>query len=237
MIEACLNGSRHPSEHPALPVTADALAREAAMAVAAGADAVHIHPKARDGRDSLDPPDVGRAVDIVRRAIPTTRISVTTGAWAVSDTAERVERVSRWKVLPDAATVNWHELGCETVASLLLKRGVEVDVGIVDDDAANRFVGCPLAVRCHRLLVEIPAHAPEDPVSMADRLVARVAPAERPVLVHGEEDNAWVLVRHALARGFWTRIGLEDVLALPDGRPVARNSDLVRAAVALAGRS
>jgi uncharacterized protein (DUF849 family) len=37
--------------------------------------------------------------------------------------------------------------------------------------------------------------------------------------------------------GLWTRIGLEDVLALPGGRPAARSNDLVREAVALAGRS
>ena len=38
-LKACVNGPRKPSEHPALPVTADDLAREVAGVRAAGADA------------------------------------------------------------------------------------------------------------------------------------------------------------------------------------------------------
>lgn len=42
-MKACLNGARHPREHPALPVTPGELAQDAARVRAAGADALHLH--------------------------------------------------------------------------------------------------------------------------------------------------------------------------------------------------
>jgi uncharacterized protein (DUF849 family) len=44
-------------------------------------------------------------------------------------------------------------------------------------------------------------------------------------------------VSAAAAAGHDTRIGLEDVLVLPDGETAAGNAELVAAAVELAGRA
>ena len=55
-----------------------------------------------------------------------------------------------------------------------------------------------------------------------------------PRLVHGEEDACWPVLRHALATGRDTRIGLEDTLLGPDGAPAPGNAELVRAARSLA---
>ena len=52
-LKACVNGPRKPSEHPALPVTADDLAREVAGVRAAGADAAHVHVKNAEGIDTF----------------------------------------------------------------------------------------------------------------------------------------------------------------------------------------
>lgn len=43
LIKACLNGSRKPGEHPALPLTPEELACDAKSVVAA-AWALHVHP-------------------------------------------------------------------------------------------------------------------------------------------------------------------------------------------------
>ena len=43
MLQAALNGSRTPEEHPAIPHTPDELANAARGAVDAGADLVHVH--------------------------------------------------------------------------------------------------------------------------------------------------------------------------------------------------
>ena len=49
LIQACLNGSRTLGEHPALPITPQELARDAQRVVAAGARALHIHPRNTQG--------------------------------------------------------------------------------------------------------------------------------------------------------------------------------------------
>ena len=51
-----------------------------------------------------------------------------------------------------------------------------------------------------------------------------------PRLQHGEDDNAWSALEDAVRRGVDTRIGLEDVLVLPDGSWAHDNAALVAAA-------
>src|ERR1035441_5440905 len=80
-IKACLNGSRGPGDHPAVPVSPAELAVSAAAAVAAGAEAVHLHARGSDGAESVGAADVGAAVAAVRRACPGTPVGVSTGLW------------------------------------------------------------------------------------------------------------------------------------------------------------
>jgi len=58
----------------------------------------------------------------------------------------------------------------------------------------------------------------------------RVAISDVPVLLHGEGTSAWPALLLAGRLGLSTRIGLEDVLVLPDGAPAEDNAALVRAA-------
>ena len=100
-IKACLNGGRSRGEHPALPVTPAELARSAAQAVAAGAEAVHIHPRDDGGAESLDPAHIGAAVAAVRASCPGTPVGVSTGLWITGgDVARRHATVARWAGLP-----------------------------------------------------------------------------------------------------------------------------------------
>ena len=50
---------------------------------------------------------------------------------------------------------------------------------------------------------------------------------------HGFGVATWDVLRRAKARGHGWRVGLEDTLVLPDGRPAASNAELVSAALAL----
>ena len=52
MLQVCLNGARRPFE--GVPVTPAQLAEQAAAAVAAGAESVHVHPRADGGAETLD---------------------------------------------------------------------------------------------------------------------------------------------------------------------------------------
>ena len=68
---------------------------------------------------------------------------------------------------------------------------------------------------------------------MADAILAVLAEAgvRKPILLHGFDATVWPFVEHAFARGFSTRVGLEDGSALPDGTVAASNAALVEAAL------
>jgi uncharacterized protein (DUF849 family) len=44
LLKAAINGKRMLEEHPAIPLTPRQQAHQAALAVAAGAGAIHVHP-------------------------------------------------------------------------------------------------------------------------------------------------------------------------------------------------
>ncbi|WP_031088023.1 3-keto-5-aminohexanoate cleavage protein [Streptomyces sp. NRRL WC-3549] len=235
MIQVCLNGRRGADESAAVPLSPDALARSAAAAVAAGAEDVHVHPRAPCGGESLSPGVVAATLSAIRAAVRVP-VGVTTGAWAEPDPARRVELVRGWTVLPDHASVNWHEPGAEELAAALLERGVAVEAGLWSGtDGAALFGRSPHAPGVLRVLAEVtdtdPATAPESARRLLDELGDAYGGK---VLLHGEDGGAWPVAAVAVRLGLHTRTGLEDVLYLPDGRRAASNEELVAAAVALA---
>ncbi|MFI2780104.1 3-keto-5-aminohexanoate cleavage protein [Streptomyces sp. ALB3] len=231
MLQVCLNGPRGRAESPALPVTPGQLAEAARAAVAAGAENIHLHPKNGEGRDTLEAAAVGAAVSAVRTAVPGIPVGVTTGSWASSDPGERVAQITAWTVLPDHASVNWHEDGAREVAEVLLERGVGIEAGIFSDTGAARaFMDWPDAPRVLRVLAEVTETGAREAVEVADRLLTELAPAAAPLLLHGQDGSAWPVLRLAATRGLDTRIGFEDVLHLPDGTPAPDNAALVREA-------
>ncbi len=234
-LKACINGARTPEAHPNLPVTPDELAAAAVAAHAAGAKAVHMHPKTADGADSLQSEVVAAAVRAVRHAAPGLPLGVTTGFWALSDPGERLRTVQGWTVLPDFASVNWHEPGSERLAETLLTMGVGVEAGIFHAEAAAAWASSELAPHCMRVMVEL---GPDGDADIADDLLREVVAAgsPAPALLHGFDESCWRLMEHAAARGVQARIGLEDTLLLPDGSPAPDNAALVSAAVALLNR-
>ncbi|MEU5368845.1 3-keto-5-aminohexanoate cleavage protein [Streptomyces sp. NPDC005951] len=231
MLQVCLNGARTPHECADLPVTPDELATAAGEAVAAGAEDIHLHPKDRDGRDTLDADAVAAALDAVRTAVPGVPVGITTGAWATAHPQARTAQVRSWTVLPDHASVNWHEDGAEDVAAALLDRGVGIEAGIYSSTpAAQRFLDWPESHRVLRILAEVTETAPQHAVLVAADLLNQLASVTAPVLLHGEDTAAWPVLSLAASRRLDTRIGLEDVLRLPDGAPAPGNAALVRAA-------
>jgi uncharacterized protein (DUF849 family) len=232
MLQVCVNGARTPAEFAGLPVSPAELAVAAAAAVAAGAQDVHLHPKTADGADSLEPDVVAAAVGAVRDAVPAgVRVGVTTGAWTEPDPARRAALVRAWTVLPDHASVNWHEDGAADVASALLARGIGVEAGIFSGtDAAAWFRASALPPRVLRVLAEVTDPNPATAPATAAALLATLGRGPGPILLHGEDGGAWPVLTLAAERGLDTRIGLEDVLVLPDGSAPADNADLVRAA-------
>ncbi|MBB3602008.1 uncharacterized protein (DUF849 family) [Mycolicibacterium sp. BK556] len=228
-VKACINGARSPEAHSALPVSPQQLADAAVAVHKAGAKAVHLHPKTADGVDSLAPETVGAAVSAVRQALPGLPLGVTTGFWALPDPQQRLRAVESWTVLPDFASVNWHEPGSVELAQLLLSRGIGVEVGIFHAEAADSWASSEVASHCMRVMIELQA---DEGTDTADDLLARIRRAESPapILLHGLDDSCWPLLAHAGVRGLQTRIGLEDTVLMPDGSTAPGNAELVAAA-------
>ncbi|MEV4736686.1 MULTISPECIES: 3-keto-5-aminohexanoate cleavage protein [unclassified Microbacterium] len=237
LIQVCVNGAQDIADHPALHADPGLAAADAARAVAAGAGAIHVHPKDAEGRDSLSPDDVARWVRAFREACPEAPLGVTTGAWIQPDVERRIHAIARWAELPDFASLNWHEAGAARVADMLHRRGVRIEAGIWDATGLAAWRESPLRGECLRVLIELPDEAAEVVRDHAEGLIAHVR-AEEPdiaILLHGEARSAWPAFVLAAELGLESRIGLEDTLVLPDGRLAADNASLVRAAAALAG--
>jgi uncharacterized protein (DUF849 family) len=234
-VKACINGARTPDQHPNLPVTPEQLAAEAVAAHGAGAKAVHMHPKSADGVDSLLAGEVDAAVSAVREALPGLPLGVTTGYWALPDAQQRLRAVESWSVLPDFASLNWHEPGSPGLAKLLRSRGLGVEVGIFHAEAAKSWAASDIAPHCLRVMIELGA---DGDTATADELLAMVGAAgsPAPILLHGLDESCWPLLEHAGVKGVQTRIGMEDTLCLPDGSTASGNAALVSAAVELLSR-
>ena len=233
LLQAALNGDRTKGEHPALPLSAQELARDAAACVAAGALSTHLHPHDAEGRERLDA-DVVDAVVLAVRAACGAPVGVSTDAWIEPDVARRVDLVRGWRT-PDFASVNLSEPGAVEVMRALLEASVGIEAGVWDVADAERLAASGVAAGVQRILVEpVDLTAAEAPSAVGeihaalDRLDLRA-----PRLQHGDGEATWVLIADAVRRGLDTRVGLEDTLAGPDGEPAAGNEALVRAARAL----
>ncbi|MFC4946365.1 3-keto-5-aminohexanoate cleavage protein [Pseudonocardia sp. GCM10023141] len=238
MLQAVLNGSRPEDAHPALPVLARHLARDARAVARLGISAVHVHPRAPNGLETLDPMHVGDAVAAIRAEVPGMEIGVTTGRWIEPDPMKRIEAVLAWGHLgvgkPDVCSVNVHEKGWVDVCAAAHSVGIGVELGVwTSGDAVTlRTNGVPPGTT--RVLAESTVADPETAVAEAVRIMRALgAELGAPVLLHGEEDGAWPVLEYALRMNIDTRIGFEDVLVRPDGWLATGNDDLARAALGI----
>jgi uncharacterized protein (DUF849 family) len=230
-----------------VPVSPDELAVTVVECLRSGADAIHLHVRSTVGhqsfhsqdeslqpeKESLDAEDVARALLAVRSASPHAQIGISTGAWILPDSAARLKAVAAWEVLPGFASVNFIEDGATELAKLLLSRGVDVEVGLSNANAAEVFLKSDLAADCIRVLLE-PQEQKLSRALETVRAIERVLESGRvelPRLLHGTEATVWPMVDEAIRRGYGVRIGFEDTLILPDGRVAKSNAELVAEAV------
>jgi uncharacterized protein (DUF849 family) len=235
LIKAAINGSRTRAEHPAIPVTPEQEAREASLAIAAGAGAIHVHVRDAAERESLAPEDVARTLEAIRATCPGVPVGTSTGAWIVPDVSQRLSLVRAWDVLPDFASVNVHEDGSLQLICLLLERGIGVEAGVWNVRSAEALLSGGLANECLRILIE-PAEAMGDAMANLEQIEATLGRVSRPRLLHGVGASAWRLVEMAARRNYETRAGFEDTLTLPDGSRAENNGALVAAAVRMVAR-
>ncbi|EWM16269.1 3-keto-5-aminohexanoate cleavage protein [Kutzneria sp. 744] len=233
MLQACLNGNRQRDAHPALPVTPQALAADAAAVAELGVTALHVHPRDTAGAEVLAGPEVATAVSVVRAAVPGVEISVTTGAWIQPDPVRRAELVAGWAALaagrPDTASVNVHEDGWQHTCAALHSAGIGIELGVFHVPAAQTLRANGVPPGSVRVLAEVqPGESPA-------ALLAALSWSDLPILLHGQDDDAWPVFAEAARLGLSTRMGLEDALHRPDGTPTLGNADLITAARAMLG--
>jgi uncharacterized protein (DUF849 family) len=228
VLQACLNGRRSRSEHPAVPLTPEELAADARRAVAAGAAELHVHPRASGGEDTTEPGVAGATVRAIRAACPRVPIGLTTGLWTTDGDAElRHAQVAAWEHLPDYVSVNLAEPGSAELCELLAGRGVGIEAGVWNLADAHLLLERGLGPL--RVLVETSDGGAEDPVAAAAEIdeVLVGAGLTAPQLHHGAGADAWEVLDAALARGRDVRIGLEDTTLMPDGSVARDNAQLV----------
>jgi uncharacterized protein (DUF849 family) len=231
-LQAALNGAR---EHPAAPRNPEALAREAAAAVEAGAVSLHLHPYDARGRETLAAEPCAAALRAVRRACPGIPISLSTSAAIEPDPWRRRRLIEAWTDLPDLVSANQGEEGIHQLCELLEERGVGIEAGLLSVEDAEIFVRSGWASKCRRVLVEPLEAEAVRALATAEEIEGILAEHNVPLpqVHHGDGIASWAVNRRALARGHGIRTGLEDTPVLPDGTPAAGNAELVAAAVEL----
>jgi uncharacterized protein (DUF849 family) len=162
-------------------------------------------------------------------------IGISTGEWIEKDDTRRRDCIRNWSVLPDYASVNLVEGDCAAVIGHLEKRGIGIESGIWTAADAARCLELNLAAHALRLLFEINQQEKAEALVELTAIEKRLGDMARqkPVLLHGCDATVWIFVEAAFARGYSTRVGLEDGKTLPDGRTAASNAALVAAAVEL----
>ena len=234
MLQAALNGVLTKSEYPALPVSAQELARDSVACVTAGARAIHLHPRDAEGHERLDAAIVDAVVQEVRAAcgVP---VGVTTGAWIEPDLSRRLALVRAWHAA-DYASVNISEPGSQAIMETMLEIGIGIEAGVSTVEDAEQLGAWGLAGQVTRILVEPGEMEVGERVADALTLVEEIhRTLDRfgltvPRLQHGNGKITWAVLTDAIRRGIDTRIGLEDTVFEPNGARTTGNEALVHAA-------
>lgn len=235
IVQACINGARSADFHPQLPLDADAMARDGAACVAAGAAELHVHARGLDGRESLAPEAMDPTVLVLRRACPGTLVGVSTGAWIEKDDERTLAAIAGWSELPDYASVNLSEKTAPEVMQRLRQRGIGIEAGLASVADAERLVRLDHGSQVLRILIEISEQELDVALEVCDGIAAVLdrAGVRRAILLHGADATVWPFVHRAAERRWSTRVGLEDGKELPDGTTASGNAALVVAAVAI----
>jgi uncharacterized protein (DUF849 family) len=239
VLQACLNGDRETG----VPRTPSELAAEARACVAAGAVSLHVHPRDEDGHETLEPAHIAAAVRALRAAAPRVELSLSTGLWITSgDVDARGRAIAGWTERPDLVSLNLSEDGWRELATLLAERGIGIEAGVWTARDAEILAESGLVAMwsrgsrgtrhhppVHRILVEPRSENAEEAVAVAEEIDAVLDAASVPTarLHHGVGPATWAVLDAAVPLGREIRIGLEDVLTLPDGRRAPDNAALV----------
>jgi uncharacterized protein (DUF849 family) len=228
-VQACLNGGRTRAEHHAVPQSSAELAADAIAVRKAGAFAVHVHPRDAHGAQTLQAEVCDAAVAAIRAAAPGLPVGLSTSEAIDSDPFARAAAVRSWRQRPDFVSVNLSEPGWAGVVRAALHAGIGVEAGLATPADAAELARSSFTHQVVHALVEVDRGVEEA------RAIAQLIPDGLAQLWHGHDERTWQIIAAGAAAGFDVRVGLEDVLLLPNGHVAADNAELVTAAVELIG--
>jgi len=213
-----------------VPQTPAELAADAIAVRHAGAFAVHVHPRDHRGAQTMGARECDAAVAAIRAAVPGLPIGLSTSEAIDPDPFARAAAFSVWRLRPDFVSVNIAELGWAGIVRAALHAGMGVEAGLATPADAEALADSPFTHQVVRALVEVEGGAEQAAA------ISQLVPDAVPQLWHGYGERTWEVVSAAAAAGFDVRVGLEDVLVMPDGQVAADNAELVTAAVELTDR-
>ncbi|WP_224996581.1 3-keto-5-aminohexanoate cleavage protein [Cesiribacter sp. SM1] len=234
MIQAALNGNRSEAWVPKSTV---AIVQAAVSSVLEGAGSIHFHVRDEYGAETLAAKWVDEQLAALKSQLPHIPLGISTGAWIEPDLEKRLAQLQSWTQLPHFVSVNFDEPGCHELARLVSAKGIRIEAGLSNKEAALNFLNTGLQANCIRILLEPGEQTLGAAISTVESMEAllRQSGNSLPMLLHGFDSTCWPLLALAFERGYETRIGFEDTLVLPDGTKANTNADLLKAAKAVEG--
>jgi uncharacterized protein (DUF849 family) len=243
IVTVAPNGAyKQPADHPALPITAAALAATAKACRDAGAAMLHMHIREPDGRHSLDVGIYRDALRVVRQAVGDAMVlQVTSEAAGRYQAPVQIAMVQA--LVPEAVSIGLREIdkpeigdrGLEHFFGWLARERVMAQVILYDTADLRRWQ----ELRARGIVPEAPwfllfvlgrytAGQVSSPRDLLPFLQAHTGPEPWAVCAFGATENACIAAAAAL--GGHARVGFENNLLQKDGRIAPDNAALVRQA-------
>jgi uncharacterized protein (DUF849 family) len=240
IITVAPNGAyKRASDHPAVPLTAAALAADARACLDAGAAMMHMHVRDAEGRHSLDAQTYRDALAAVKQAVgDALLVQVTSEAAGVYKAAEQMAMVRELR--PEAVSIGLREVAVpdipesELAAFFAWIARERIMAQIILYDAADvqrwqsmreRGLVPPGAWSVLYVLGRYSAGQVSSPRDLLPFLQVADGTLPWAICAFGREENACVTA--AAAFGGHVRVGFENNLYLRDGSLAAGNSALV----------
>lgn len=229
LLKIALNGARPKSENEYMPQSLTEIEREVYSLYLNGYKVFHIHCYDKTGKESLKPEDMNNLVSRIKNMSPEIQIGISTGDWIEPDLEKRIDYIKGWKILPDFASVNMIESNSVDISKALIERGVLVEAGLNDKEAAEIFVKSKLTEGVCRILIE----PEEENFSAAINTINEIETVLDSTginikrLLHGFNSASWDILREAKKRGYEGRMGMEDTIYLESGIKVNSNVEFI----------
>ncbi|GBD90509.1 hypothetical protein BMS3Abin04_01226 [bacterium BMS3Abin04] len=229
LLKTALNGTRSKTENEYLPHSLEEIENEVSLLYKNGCNVFHIHCYDQNGNESLRPEDVNSLVSRIKNISSEIQIGISSGDWIEPDFEKRKRYIKDWDNIPDFISLNIIEENSIEIANLLISKGILVEVGLNEIEAAEIFVGSNLNKGCCRILIEPEEEILDSAINTINEIEKILDSNQITIdrLLHGFNGVSWDILREAKKRGYDSRVGMEDTIYLENGKKVKSNLELI----------